>query len=227
MRPVRVKKLINSRAVIMAGMIVGLTLIATGIAQAQDDRAWAYGYITVPNVRGLRAQIWTAEPPAAMPWTSSPLGICDVTACNRLVETGWIKGTWVPGGSGLQQYAVWTENGVDYEDYNLGPDLLHNRWYSFKVLYSASAGRWEAWLDNNVVWFRYSLGWTSGTYEPIGGENNSANGWMGVVVYHPEYKINQGWTLYNYANRYMGGGGCVIRAYDYGHHAYGPASSCP
>jgi hypothetical protein len=203
--------------------------IQFAVAQ-EGGNTYGAGYIeNVGNIRGYRASVYATSIPDGLVWTAAPLGICQTRECYKIVETGWIKGRHIEHSSNanLHQYVVWTDqNGNPQDDHNLG-DLAENSWYDLKVLYSNSAGRWEAWRGTNVVWFQYNLGWTNGLAAQSGGENSCTNCWVNVSIYHPEYRTTTGgWTLRNYTGRTMKGGACVYRAYDYGHFVYSPSTSC-
>jgi hypothetical protein len=142
----------------------------------------------------------------------------------KFVETGWIRGIEYGMGDVLQQYVTFIDLDGQPEVIPLGTPLANSTWYQFKVMYSNSAARWEAWLGANVVWYQpYSLGWTIGGGMAAGSENMVAQGWMDVSGWHPEYQPGPGtWILYNYSSSATAGGGHIAPAYDYGYHAWGP-----
>jgi hypothetical protein len=222
-------------------LIVVLLLTGIGVVLAAGA-SYAFGYRTIPNVRGLRTYVWTGIRPDNQVWTASPLGVCQNFGCaGKLVETGWVDGTscWPDIGcigDVLQQY-------VTYIDVNNTPrmvlhqgNLADNTWYQLKVLYSTSAGRWEAWRGSDVVWFIYNLGWVSGNGTAYGSEAANANNWMDVYGYWPEYKAgNDPWVQFVHEGPpggiNLGGGGCLVYAYREqgvwrGYRGYGPAQTC-
>jgi hypothetical protein len=216
------KTLRQSKIVLIMACVI-LSLSAVGIAWAQGQ-AWAYGIQTLSPIRGIQAQIWTGTPPNGLVWTASPVGICNTSACNKIVETGFVKGTAWDLGDVLQQYATYIDtDGSTKMVLHLG-NLANNTWYTFKTLYSTSAARWEAWNGTNVVWFQpHSLGWTSGAYEVVGSEAASSGSWMGVQAINMQYKSGTyPWTLYDYGAPYTGGQGCVTHRTPYGLIAWGP-----
>lgn len=186
--------------------------------------ALAFGYWDESSLKGQRVYVWTASPPNGLPWTAAPVGICkDYWCAQKFVETGWIKGTSWGLNNQLKQYVSYKDTDGITKQVFLST-LNINTWYQFKVMYSQSAGRWEAWQFDNVVWSApHDLGWTSGTVLAVGGETNTDGDWIGAIGWHPERRPWSGtWTLYNYSSSGTSGSAHIIPAYDYGYHAWGP-----
>ncbi|MDY7075478.1 MAG: hypothetical protein SXV54_01010 [Chloroflexota bacterium] len=206
--------------VLVATLLISVVSIARAAGGAQ-----AFGYTWPTSLKGHRVYIWTGTPPGGEVWTAAPVGMCETCNCdNKKIETGWIKGTAWDLGDVLQQYVAYTDlDGTWRQEFHKG-NLLENRWYQVKVMYSTSAARWEAWRFNNVIWYApHSLAWTRGCVVVAGSENNDAQGWMGVWGWHPEHrKWGGSWTLYNYTGSHTAGGGHIQHAYDYVYGAWGP-----
>jgi hypothetical protein len=102
-------------------------------------------------------------------------------------------------------------------------DPAENTWQWFKVMYSKSADRWEAWRFNDVPWFApHDLGWKKGCGFAAGSESYLAWNWMDVYGWHPRYrKWGGSWTLYNYTSSLTTGGGNIRHEWDFGYHAWG------
>lgn len=78
----------------------------------------------------------------------------DYWGAEKWVETGFIKGTAWDLGDQLQQYVAYRDtDGTVKNVFHLG-NLSENIWYQFKVLYSRSAARWEAWRFSDIVWIQ-------------------------------------------------------------------------
>lgn len=127
-------------------------------------------------------------------------------------------------GDAIVQYVGYTDASGHWQRVPNVGNLSNNVWYQFKVMYSNSVARWEAWRFNDVVWYvPYSLGWTIGGGVAAGSENLVPQGWMDVWGWHPEYQPGPGtWITYNYSSSSTGGGGHIVPAYDYGYHSWGP-----
>jgi hypothetical protein len=98
-----------------------------------------FGTSNIIQVRGIRADVWTAQQPGDWFSVSSPVGICTTffpCATGRWFETGYIKGTITEDNpTFLQQYAAWTEpDGRPTQVFHLG-NLSDNTWYRFQSLY--------------------------------------------------------------------------------------------
>lgn len=217
--------------------VVSLIALVAGIAVAAAG-SYAFGYKDISNVRGHRVYVWTGQRPDNQIYTSSPVGICQNTACStKIVETGWVDGTgcFENGclGDVLQQYVTYRDiNNTLHTLIGFG-NLANDTWYQFKVLYSTSASRWEAWRGSDVVWFQPNLGWVSGNDTAYGSEAAFSQNWMDVYGYYPEYKVGAGaWTFFIHDQVQTLGGGCIVFAYtnqgtNQGYRAYGPRPTCP
>lgn len=107
------------------------------------------------------------------------------------METGWIKGTAWGLNNQLKQYVSYKDTDGTTQQVFLST-LSTNTWYQFKVMYSQSASRWEAWRFNSVIWYApHDLGWTSGTVLAVGGETNTDGGCMGLAP----RKTSLGWSV--------------------------------
>jgi hypothetical protein len=195
-------------------MLTRTVIHAQGWAQAFAKR-------NVSNVLGHRGHVWTGTPPDNDGFTASPFGICKTSQCNNWVETGWVKGSIV--NNALKQYVSWMDqNGQPHQVFF--DSLSENTWYEFQV--SSGGGWWWVYRNGNPEWVEplsWPIGWDVGAHVSSGSEADWFNDWMDVWVWHPHYKQNVGgWTLYNYAFTHTSGGGHVQRAYDFGHHAWGP-----
>lgn len=224
------------RILVAIVLVTAFMASLAGVVLAQGG-AYAFGYKWITSVRGHRVWIWTGQRPNGQTWTASPVVICQNQYCSRSngwVETGWVDGTAWDLGDVLQQYVTYANSsGVFVQELHKG-NLANDTWYQFKVLYSNSAARWEAWRGNDVVWFQpHSLGWTVGSATAYGSEAANSQDWMDVYGYYPEYKdgLNP-WTSFIHSivdplKPQIGGGGCITRIYsDQGYRAYGPTSTC-
>mgnify|MGYP000302065729 CR=1 FL=1 len=216
----------NTRAALVMLLIATVVLLTPSMVAAVGG-TYAFGYYgnETTLIKEHRAHVWTGTPPSGQVWAAAPLAVCEQYDCGgKIVETGWIKGTAWDLGDVLQQYVTYEDvDGSRRMVFHLG-NLSQDVWYQFKVIYSNTASRWEAWCFDDVVWYApRDLGWTRGRRVVAGSENNNAQGWMDVWGWHPEYKPDPGdWTLYNYSYSQVAGGGSIEHAYDYGYHAWGP-----
>jgi hypothetical protein len=189
---------------------------------AQTGYGFAYGLKSVGSVRGNQAMTWTGQPWPNHEYSRSSLAICRSSDClGEIVQTGWAMGT-ATGGQ-IKQYVVYRKtSGPAVTLYFDNVVLAQNRWYKFKVLYSNSAARWEAWLDNVPKWYRSDLGWTPGNTVKTGGEGKNPGSWatFNVWAYDLQYKVGSGnWTYYNYDTP-LTWDACIAHAYTYGYYAW-------
>lgn len=209
-----------SSSILALLILLGLTLSTLALGQA-------FGRTNIADIRGLRALMLVPNPPDGLQWTAGPVAICNASPCTisqgaEFTETGWIKGVQHGLNNQTRQYVTWQgTDGVFRSDYFIGGALANNLWYQLRVMYSVSAGRWEAWRGNNIPWYEYGLGWTKGVQAAIGAEANSDGNWMNAIVSSPEYKVGSGsWTLFNYGYEQTTDHGCVDRLFTYGHKGY-------
>jgi hypothetical protein len=223
------EKMSVPKTLLLVVLVAVLLISAVSITRAAEPGAHAFGKEHwETDLKGHEVYVWTGIPPDTEFWTAAPLGICQYCPCVsgvRKVETGWIKGTGWDLGDVLQQYVVYTDiDGKLKKRFHLG-NLSDNTWYQFKVMYSQSADRWEAWRFNDVVWFEpHDLGWAIGCRLVAGSENADADHWMDAYGWHPEHrKWGGSWTLYNYTVSDTIGGGDIYQVYDFGYRAWGRA----
>jgi len=216
------EKMNVSKTLLLVVLVAGLFISAVSIARAVGD-AYAFGYRQPGNLKGVRTYVWTGQPPDGLDWTAAPVFMYKTDPL-KIVETGWINGTAGDLGDVLQQYIGYTDTDGEWKlGFHKG-NLSEDVWYQFKVMYSQSADRWEAWRFNDVVWYQpYSLEWTTGHTAAMGSENDDDQGWMDAYGWHPEYRRWDGsWTLYHYTSSAVLGGGHIQYVYDWGYRAWGP-----
>jgi len=186
-----------------------------------------FGTKDVSQVRGIRADVWTAQQPGDWYAINSPVGICTTTfpCTGHYFETGYIKGTITKDNpTFLQQYAAWKDpDGTPQAVYHLG-NLSDNTMYRFQSLYSNTAQRWEAWRDGNPVFYPdHSLGFQNGSMVVCGAEGGGTGVPLGVQCLNMSYRVGTGaWTLYNYVNNQHTAGYCAYEPYDFSVVAWGP-----
>ena len=193
---------------------------------------YAFAPRDIAHVRGIRANIWTAQQPGGWYAIAGIVSVCTTTTfcTGRHFETGYVKGTiTAPRTNVLQQFAAWVDpDGTSRNVYDLG-DLNDNAWYEFKSLYSTTAQRWEAWRGNDVVYFLpYPLTYTEGSMTLCGAEGGGLGVSLGVECNNMRYKSGSAaWTQYNYQlPLQITPGYCVYKPYEYGAIGWGPNAPC-
>ncbi|HNS39226.1 MAG TPA: hypothetical protein PKJ56_03145 [Promineifilum sp.] len=210
---------------ILALVVATAIILSTLNFALAAGRALGFGYWDQNNLRGQRVHVLTSNPPDGLMWTASPVAICRDHNCDTFFETGWIKGTAYGLNNQLKQYVSYKDtDGTTQQVFGVGSNLNTNTWYQFRVMYSQSANRWEAWRFDSVVWYApHDLGWTSGVTLAAGGETNTDGDWINVWGWHPERRVWGGaWTLYNPTVHGTVGQAHFSPAYDYGYHVWGP-----
>ncbi len=188
----------------------------------------AFGIKSISSVRGLKADIWTAQQPGGYYFIASPVAICVAQPCtpvSGLVETGYIKGLRTQPQNQLMQYLMAQDIlGYQHPAYGLG-NLSDNTWYNFQVLYSNTAQRWEAWRNGQLVYYvPYTLGFTNGARGGCGAESSSIGIPLGVECRNMQYKLTGStqWVSYNYTGTQINGNYCVFKPQEYGAFGWGP-----
>lgn len=224
----------KARRYVMLIAVLGLVIVATEVIYAQAiPGTQIFGRRNVSSVRGYRVDITRGYlGPLTNPWVASPVAICTDNPCTSpqgFFETGYY---FAQGYLNVYQYSSSQRVGATNFQFWVGPTSIQPlQSYNYKVLYSTSAQRWEAWLDTDVPFFRTDLNFTSGFQLSCGAEANNSNVSVSVTCNNNQYKVGNGsWTGWNYVYQYLPwipGGYCVHNTGTYSFVAYGPTASCP
>jgi hypothetical protein len=227
--------LVTRRHFVLAVVIaIVFSTISQSVVVYGQGLTQIFGRKPVSSVRGNKADISPGTMPASnFIWIASPVGICTADPCvagSGFFETGYYHRE---GWTTVRQYAASQNNGGSgYVFWTSAYDI--NQWasYNFKDLYSNSAGRWEAWLNSDVPYYRYGLNFTSGAALACGGEANNANVTVDVRCNNNQYKVGTGsWTswMFTYQSpQFTPGGYCVRSTGADDFRAHGPGvQSCP
>lgn len=213
-----------------------IMLIVTQAVMAQSYLAGqAFGMASVSGIRGTRTWISANQVPPGYYGIAGLTGICTTTSCSGASvgywETGWGRGqltnnnlemfvSWqVPyGGSGAQYGIASLQGGVGYR---------------YQTLFSNSAQRWEAWLGTTPKFYKYSLGFTSGSRATCGGETLSVIGQnptppLNDTCTETQYKTttNNNWVYHTLTGRQYFGPYCAVNYQPTTLYFWGPVSSC-
>ena len=206
-------------------------LIAAPVREYPGYNAQAFSTFTtnpVVQLRGARANLWTAQHPGGYDYIEGMLGICTgyplCANSGKYFDTGYKIGTLIYPPNQLQQAAQWVyPDGDRAYRYNLG-NLNNNTWYQFQVLFSNTAQRWEAWRGTDVVFFIYGLNFTSGATVICGAGGRPASTVpIGTQCDSMRYRTVTGpWTLYDYTGVQLNGSYSVYRPYVNAALGWGP-----
>lgn len=182
-----------------------ILLVPLAIAWAQGGNAQALAVKPVPQVRGTRVDIWTAQRPSGYVAISGHTAVCTTqplcTPTAGFFETGYVKGTITDVDNVLQQYVGYANvDGGVVSVWGLG-NLSDNTWYTFQTLYSNTAQRWEAWRNGQVIYFPPSaLNFTYGARVSCGSEGNPDGVPLATECENMRYKppSGKGWIQYDY-----------------------------
>lgn len=201
-------------------------------AQGQGWVEQALGGIGLDGLKGMRADVWTAQQPVNTTFIASPVGVCtDISGCGPVagfVETGYYKGTNSPNQNALQQYASWfTLAGVFDKQYDLG-NLNNNAWYNFAVLYKPAKSSWTI-QRNGVQIYRITRNkpeFPSGSSAVCGAEGGANNIALGVQCNQMSFYANGAWTLFDWTFDQTTLGYCVDRVGQFTALGWGPGGTC-
>jgi hypothetical protein len=226
---------VNLTGVLLIVLVAILLLSPREITRAQTPTptptggpGQAFGTKPISPVRGVKADIWTAQQPGGFWYIASPVGICvniPCTVTSGQFETGYVKGLVTTPADQLQQYVTWKDKfGNPGHQYGLG-NLSDNSWYNFQSLYSNTAQRWEAWRNGQLVYYvPFTLGFVDGIRVLCGAESSSIGIPLGVECENMQYKLTGStqWVLYNYTDKQINGNYCVFKPRENGAFGWGP-----
>lgn len=197
------------------------------LAQSQNISAQAVAVKPVTNVKGMRADVWTANHPSNWYAIGSPVGICPTTptCTGDYFETGFVKGTISPVQNVLQQYSTSRSNGTVVRAYGLG-NLSNNTWYKFDVYYNSTLSKWEANRNYGLVYRApNNLAFSSGQVAACGAEGGGPGVPVAVECSTMSYNVGIGWQPFDYTGTQTWGVGyyyCVFKPYTNGAIGWGP-----
>ncbi len=123
--------------------------------------SWAYAGNFIDGVRGARADIIVPQPPS----TSYSYQIYNVV-CRQ--ATGYACNSYYQAKVYIDYYQGWkatasVTDGAGHVYLVVLGNVAIGSWHSYKVMYSNTSTKWEAWIDNQPMWqMSGGTAWTSG-----------------------------------------------------------------